>query len=69
MGAKLAEIKPIQNPETEQFCAEVAHRYMCGEDPDALLNVVNSWVAARSLVRWEVLALRERINYLVKAGA
>jgi hypothetical protein len=79
--AKLAEIKPITNPETEQYCLDVAAKYKAIVDEHGTasagwvhesqrLNMeVDNWVAERRLVRWEVLALRERIGYLIKVDA
>lgn len=62
---------PIQNPETEAMCQNLARQYRESAYPEAkrcemISNALKVWLDANpQIVRWEYLAVKERIASLI----
>lgn len=68
----------IKNPETESFCQKMANEYMAQVQPHQRGSIVYAqaygvwkakldvWLQKHSLVRWEVIAMQDRIRSLVQ---
>lgn len=65
-------IPPIENPETEQFCKDMANKFVLaglkpgGSPAPQWYEEFNNWISVRRLVRWEVLAIKTRVLYLIQ---
>lgn len=55
--------KEITNPETEQFCREIAEQYQ-RDQAAANLKFVQ-FVKENNVVRWEAIAMQDRVRYLI----
>lgn len=68
----------IQNPETEAFCQKMAKEYIAQVQPHQRGSTiyaqaygvwkarVDVWLQQRSLVRWEVIAMQDRISSVIE---
>ncbi|QAY01178.1 hypothetical protein ASwh1_112 [Aeromonas phage Aswh_1] len=57
-------VKPFKNEETESHCQEMAKLYL--RDPLEFKKCHSEWIQCRKVVYWEVLAIAERIRYIIK---
>lgn len=57
-------MKPIKNLETENFCQLVANEYRA--NPLKANQIFVDFVNEKKLVKWVWLAMKDRVQYLIK---
>lgn len=57
-------MNPIKNPETENFCQQVAKTYKV--DKTQANQMFIEFIQENKLVKWVQLAMQERIRFLIK---
>lgn len=59
-------MNPIKNPETEQFCQDIAKLYKTNKElaNQQFIDYINN----HKLVKWVQLAMQDRIKFLIRKG-
>lgn len=59
-------INPFKNEDTERHCQDMAKLYI--HDPFESNEAHKKWILDNKVVYWEMIAITDRIRYLIKTS-